>query len=488
MKYWIWLSQRSHLGNRRIPQLLERFGSAEGVYHAAEEELAQIPNLSRSCIHALMDKYLGDAEEILKQCKEKQIQVLCYGDEAYPQRLRGMMDPPVVLYYQGKIPAVDAMPVAAVIGTRKASVQGCQNAMMMGATLAESGCLVVSGGAKGIDTMALRGAMVTGKPVVCVLGSGVDVPYPEENEEMLRDIANNGWLVSEYPPGTPPFGHNFPVRNRIISGLSACVVVVEAGERSGALITASHALEQGRDVFVVAAPGSGQLSEGAGALLSQGAFLADTAWDILREYAELFPNTVKRLPLDAPFGAVHMTPSRQIASAVRLPVVNEDTPAPTAEQLAQEEKAIERYLAAREQKMERLSGLLEAQSEQWRVRREERQKAIRRLAKEARQTRQKKITGAAAAAEPLSREPKAEKKKLDNKPGQTYSDVQTKTILSSNERIIVETLAAGPCQIDDLIARSALASGKVLSVLTMLQIKGVVTQRPGKIFALTDQQ
>lgn len=293
-KYWVWLTQRTGLGTRRIAALLEHFGSAEAVFEADEPACAEVEGLSRACIPALMDKGLEEAEKTLEQCDRKGIRILTFGDDAYPKRLQNISDPPAVLYYQGHVPKVDELPLITVVGSRKASAYGNVCARQFGSQLAKAGCTVVSGGAAGIDTMGLTGAMAAGGQVVCVLGCGVDVAYPRANRDLFRDIAASGWLVSEYPPGTPPNGHHFPVRNRILSGLSVGVVVVEAGERSGALITASLALEQGRDVFAV--PGNVDIAcaKGSNRLLKEGAILAESGWEVAQEYEALFPDKIHR--------------------------------------------------------------------------------------------------------------------------------------------------------------------------------------------------
>lgn len=293
LKYWIWLTQRKGLGPRRIVALLRYFGTVEAVYLASEVEYAQVEELDRSCIAPLMEKDLSDAERVLEQCYRKRVNLLTIQDAGYPQRLKNIPDPPALLYYRGRVPAVDEEPTVAVVGTRKCSPYGLLCAKRFGFHLAGCGCTVVSGGARGIDTMALRGALSAARPVIAVLGCGVDVTYPPENESLFRDIEANGWLVSEYPPSSPPEGRNFPVRNRIISGLSLGVLVVEAGERSGALITAGLALEQGRDVFAI--PGNIDVAgnKGTNSLLKEGAIVADCGWDVAREYAPLFPDKIR---------------------------------------------------------------------------------------------------------------------------------------------------------------------------------------------------
>ncbi len=219
LKYWIWLSTRQNVSGAQAIALLSRFGSAVAIYQADEEALkrgsdAPVPP-------RLLDKSLTGAEIILQQCYQKNIHVMTIQDAQYPARLRSIDDPPIVLYYKGVFPAIDTSPVIAMVGTRKASAYGLMQAKRLGYQVAKSGGIVVSGGAEGIDTMCLTGALSADRPVIAVLGCGVDVVYPASNRTLFEDIAFHGCLISEYPPQTPALGSHFPVRNRIISALSS---------------------------------------------------------------------------------------------------------------------------------------------------------------------------------------------------------------------------------------------------------------------------
>ena len=202
----------------------------------------------------------------------------------------------MILYYRGVLPDFDNLPMIGIVGTRKASAYGLKIAERIGREAAQHGGIVVSGMAEGIDAMATRGALHAQMPAVGVLGCGVDQIYPRCNRELYLKMDRCGCLLSEYPPGTPPYRWNFPRRNRIISGISCGVLVVEAPQKSGALITARQALEQGRDVFVT--PGNiGVAScEGSNALLRDGAIMATCGWDILSEYVHRFPEKIQKEP------------------------------------------------------------------------------------------------------------------------------------------------------------------------------------------------
>lgn len=288
-KHWVWLATRSGIGVRGRAELLRRFGTAERIYAMDRAALQAEEGLRRSWLEPLLDKTLDGAERILAQCDRFDIRLLTYAEPAYPERLRNIADPPALLYYQGRLPDFDHEAAIAVVGSRRCSAYGLLHAKKFSRLIAASGGLVMSGGARGIDTMALQSAMDLPEPVVCVLACGLDIAYPPENGQLFAQIASRGCLLSEYPPGTSPMRGNFPVRNRILSGLSVGVLVVEASAQSGALITARLALEQGRDVFAI--PGNlGVAScEGTNRLLREGALMPENGWELLQEYTHLFP-------------------------------------------------------------------------------------------------------------------------------------------------------------------------------------------------------
>lgn len=291
--HWIWFSIRPNLSDRARAEILQHFHDAEDVYFADLQGLSVVEGLSEDALASLTDKNLAQAEEILRQCAGKGIHILTYRDAAYPMRLKAIADPPVVLYYKGRLPQMDALPLIAVVGTRDASAYGLTIAKRMGSQIAACGGIVVSGMASGVDGMAMRGALTADMPVVGVLGSGADVIYPRSNRSLYADVERNGCLLTEFPPGTPPAKWNFPRRNRIISGISCGVLVVEAPEKSGALITARQAADQGRDVFVV--PGNIDVAtcKGSNALLRDGGIPVSSGWDVVGEYAGLFPDKIQ---------------------------------------------------------------------------------------------------------------------------------------------------------------------------------------------------
>ena len=291
--HWIWFATRQKLNDRERAVLLDQFRDPEDIYFAEAGVLAQT-GLSEEKLEALADKDLTAAEEILTQCDEKQIHILTFRDAAYPLRLKNIADPPVVLYYKGKLPDMDGSPLISVVGTRSATPYGITAAKRMGFQLARCGGIVVSGVATGIDAAAMQGCLSAGGTVIGVLGCGADIVYPRSSRGLYLDTERHGCLLTEFPPGTEPYKWNFPRRNRIISGLSCGVLIVEAPEKSGALITARQAADQGRDVFVV--PGNIDMPSctGSNALLRDGAIAVSSGWDVMSEYEALFPGKIHK--------------------------------------------------------------------------------------------------------------------------------------------------------------------------------------------------
>ena len=417
--HWIWLAHRPGLSDRGRAALLQRFQDPEDIFYADRKTLAEVEGLSGTGLEALGDKSLDEAQSILKICRDKKLGILTFQDAAYPRRLRNISDPPAVLYYKGQIPDLESCPAIAVVGTRKASAYGLTTAKRMGYQIARCGGIVVSGMAYGIDGMATAGALTAGSPAVGVLGCGVDVVYPMSNRSLFRDMEEYGWLVSEFPPGYPPSRWTFPKRNRIISGMCNGVLVIEAPEKSGSLITARQAAEQGRDVFAV--PGNIDLPsfQGSNQLLRDGAIMVSSGWDVVSEYEGLYPNSVRK----------ELGQCRQTACPEEVQFA--------ADSGKQYEKVAQDI---------------------------QKPKQIRNL--------KKKLD-------------KIDKKDIDNTASRPYSVVDTDSIpLSDEERSVVQILEQGERLVDDVIAQTGLPAGKLLSLLTMLELKGVVRRLPGKRIAL----
>lgn len=394
--YWIWFAELKKVTLQQKHRLLEQFGDPEELYHLSPAALRKLGVE----LEALEEKDLRPAEQILQDCNSKGIRLLPVADAAYPAKLRNTWDAPVLLYYKGVLPDWDSVPFIGIVGTRKASAYGLQVAYQMGRQIAACGGHVVSGGAEGGDTAAMQGAIEAGRPVVGVLGCGVDVVYPYSNRRLFKAVAENGCLISEYSPGTKGMPWHFPARNRIISGLSNGVLVVEAPKKSGALITAQRALEQGRDVFVVPGNINTVTCEGSNALLQAGATPVFSGWDVVSCYEFLYPGKLKEHKAAYSFAG-----EQPAAKVAQKPIIPADT---------------------------------------WEI-------------------------------------PKnAKKKSIDNQRISNYSDLgNVFSALSDDEQAVLAQLSDVPQEPADLIAKLNMPSGKVLSILTMLTVKGVVRKHPG---------
>lgn len=300
VNYWLWLTTRKGVGHQNVLRVLEYFGTPERVYFAQREDLELVPGLPPQAIRGFLEKRMEESDAILGRCDQLGVQIMTIQDSDYPERLRQIDDPPVVLYILGHRIRFDEEAAMGIVGTRTPSAYGQEVAPQLGLELARCGALLVSGIAQGIDSLALRGALKGGGRVVSVLAGGVDVPYPKENRYLYQDVAAVGALISEYPPGTRPKAEHFPIRNRLISGLSIGVVAVECARFSGTMLTINHALEQNRDVCAV--PGSifAPMSQGPNWLLQQGARPVTSGEDILMGYWDQFPQKLTHAPAMEP--------------------------------------------------------------------------------------------------------------------------------------------------------------------------------------------
>ena len=399
-KYWIWLSSLRGVGAATAVKLLDKMGSPENIFFADRDTYILNGVASREA-DLLMDKNLARTAQIMDACKEQGIRMLPLGDAEYPERLRNIYDPPVVLYIKGTLPVMDEEAAVAIAGTRKCTPYGIKTSERMGYELTREGCLVVSGLAKGIDSAAAKGALRAGGKVIGVLGCGPDIVYPPENRSLFEDVSAVGAIVSEYPPGTEVNARHFPARNRIISGLSCGVVIIEAPKKSGSLITAARALEQGRDVFAVPANADSLASEGSNLLIKDGAIPVISGKDVADEYRHVYPNKVKD-------------------GKNLIPITPEA-----------ERRLIESELSDKKEKL------------------------------------------------------KAVKKVIDNKNSEDYDLKKREFSLSDDEQKICDAIGRACVHVDDIIEKSGMPAGKVMALLTMLEIKGAIVQEFGKTFRLS---
>ncbi|MEN6371120.1 MAG: DNA-processing protein DprA [Armatimonadota bacterium] len=281
IRSWLRLS-KLELAPRRATALVERFGSPEAVFSATETELRSVEGLTGRSLEKLLSPEPSDLDRSLDTLQEKNIRLISFQDKDYPANLQQIIDPPVVLFVRGELKEPDKFAIA-IVGSRRASIYGRSMAERIAKDLSNRGLTVISGGARGIDAMAHKGSLAAGGRTVAVLGCGIDICYPTEHKELFDRVAENGAVVSEFSPGTPPEGWRFPARNRIISGLSIGLLVIQAPASSGALITARYAQEQGRDIFVLPGNVDDVRNQGCHALIRDGATLVESADQIMED-------------------------------------------------------------------------------------------------------------------------------------------------------------------------------------------------------------
>lgn len=304
------------IGPRTANLLLDQFGSPANVFAASRETLLA-EGVKPATIEQLQDtEILDKAQAEIERLETLGAQVVTLADESYPPMLREIYDPPIALYVQGDLNVALASPALAVVGSRRCSTYGTNAANFLARELAAHGVTIVSGLARGIDGAAHRGALEAGGKTIGVIGTGMDVIYPKEHKKLAEEMIATGAIVSEFPLGTPPLAQNFPYRNRVISGLCFGVLVVEASEHSGSLITARLATEQGREVFAVPGNITSQTSFGPNFLIKDGAKLVQHWRDVVEE----FPQSIKEalLGVESKSKAKDATPAQPAFEEVAL--------------------------------------------------------------------------------------------------------------------------------------------------------------------------
>ena len=320
LEYWIWLSAAA-VSPKGKAALLENYGDPESAFRSPKGSYALIPGLTPLEAERLEERNLSSVSRILGQCESQNLRVITYQDAAYPARLRNIFAPPVVLYQKGSLPDVDKEVLISVIGTRKASVYGLKTGRDLAYQICRCGGAVVSLLTAGIDTEAARGALLADGCCVGILGTA----HEENHSALGQELAVRGALLSEYPPGTRSQKQFFRDRNRIAAGLSLGVVVVEAPERSGTLLFAQEALEQGKELFAVPGNVNAENSAGTLAMLKDGAKLVTCGWDVLEDFQRLFPRQLHDAGRhDAPFTERTVPPPPAVREEEQKPVDKEE--------------------------------------------------------------------------------------------------------------------------------------------------------------------
>lgn len=291
--YYVWLSLALGPQNPRYSALLAAFGNAKDIYDE-EDYIKRIPTLklSETQLRRLNNKNLDKAMEICAKCVNGGYGILTYHDRLFPDRLKIISSPPPLLYYRGKLKNLNEECLISLVGTRSMTNYGRQVTRQFSRAFAASGAVVVSGMAKGVDSEAHSGCLEENGYTVAVLGTGIDNPYPKESVGLYHEIIKRGLVISEFYPGSPAHAHNFPIRNRVISGISSATVITEAGSRSGALITAKLAIMQGKDVFALPGLTGSEQSTGTNMLLQKGVSLAYRPSDVLSKLELVYPDKI----------------------------------------------------------------------------------------------------------------------------------------------------------------------------------------------------
>ncbi len=460
----IWLALRCGPANTEFRFLLDKYGSAYDLFGTDDAELEQLP-ISPRLRAALSDKSLQEAHRIATYCRENGVGILFWTDEQYPASLRPLRDPPALLYYRGRLPALGHRLCISVVGTRSMSEYGKRMAYKIGYELAAAGTVVISGMALGNDSVATAGAIAAGGATVAVLGCGIDVVYPREHERLFEAITEDGAVMTEFAPGTPPLGRNFPIRNRIISGLSQGTVVVEGDLKSGALITARTAILQGRDIY--AFPGNvGELNAaGTNRLISDGAAVALGARDVLENYAFLYRDS---LNMDA-LAAAQSRSELQEATLDRLGVYTRTRPVEPTPPVAPQDRTV----SARPRK-----------------------KSAPRTGAEQQRTPQSAVSGMTAGVGAT----KAEASKTEMPTSRTtdrtampetraprtppLGDASSQVLdtLTKIQRGIFEALPFDHAVPIDYLTREGFTMSEIMASMTILEIKGLTVTLPGGLY------
>ena len=283
-KYYIWMALALGYSTPKHKAISALYPDISVFYNGGKSEWTLSGVLNSKDIEALADTPLSAAYAVIDRCNKLGISILSMDDPAYPDRLKEIYDPPAVLYMKGRLPDFNSRLAIAMVGTRNATAYGKMASHVLAGSLAKVGVIIISGGAVGIDSISHTAALEADGVTLCVLGCGIGFPYLTSNSKLRRDIAVKGAVLSEYPPDYPPGKYTFPERNRLISALSDGVVVVEAGEKSGSLITARKAIEQNRDVFAVMGNITSPYSQGTNALIKDGAVPVTDFTDITSYY------------------------------------------------------------------------------------------------------------------------------------------------------------------------------------------------------------
>lgn len=450
--HYIWLSDTLRPGSRTPKILLEAMGGIEKVYSAGKDEYLAL-GIQTSEVQRLLDKDLTIASGHLAYCKTEHIGFLCYEDPYYPERLRIIDNPPPMFYYRGRLKMLDDYPCFAMVGTRKCSESGFRLAYKTAYECAASGAVIVNGMAAGIDGACIAGALDANAYAIGVIGCGIDRIYPSENKELFYRLSANGLILSEFPPFSEPKGSNFPVRNRVISGLCVASVIYEAdAEKSGAMITAEHALTQGRRLFAVPGKPYDRLYSGSLELIKNGATVLTEASDILMEYAMMFPHRINTHHIS--------TPSPELLDAhIKKHFKKSDKPVITQISETNKDKAPS-YIKSTERQ----------------------EKAKKAASAKFTEKAEEKLNASSAV--------KASARNVEKAPEEVKAPSAKKvdtSLLSETEKKIYYLFCEKHILTPDEIVSYGISIADVLSSITLLEVYGYISAKPGGHYELNEQ-
>ncbi len=448
---WIWLAEKCGAGSSEILRLVEKIGSIEDIYAADYDVYSEIGVSERLC-EDLCDKNTDKAQKIINYCQMANVGILTYESYDYPASLRSLKNPPAVLYYIGKLPDFNRSLCISIVGTRKMSEYGMHAAYKIAYEVASSGAVVVSGMALGIDGIASCAAIAAKGKTVAILGCGIDIAYPKEHKKLREIIRQNGAVMTEYAPGTEPRGMNFPVRNRIISGLSQGTVVVDADKNSGSIITAKNAILQGRDVYAVPANIDSENSSGTNSLIRDGAQAVLCGNDIIRNYMYIYRDRLNVMKMVNSEKHSDFNPDvvRNMGIAVRVM---------PAEPKSDKLDAVAR--AERGKRSDQAQSENNVEAEMPKFKTETPKKLEKKPEKSA------EIPGESF-------------KTPESKQGDDSAKILEK--LSEKQRKIFDEMPLDRAVTVDYLTKTGFALGEVISALTVLEIKGLVSSLPGALY------
>ena len=459
---WIWLSQRCGIASTDVLTLVSRLGKIDAIYSADFDTYVSL-GIDERTADKLCDKNLDAAYSIISWCEKNKVGILPFDSEYFPQSLRALKDPPCVLYFRGKLPDFNSELCISVVGTRKMSEYGMKSAYKIAYEIAASGVVTVSGMALGIDGVAACASIAAKGRTVAVLGSGIDVIYPKEHKELYNRILERGAVITEYPPSTRPYGYNFPVRNRLISGLGTGTLVVDAPEGSGALITAKKAIIQGKDIYAVPGNISEENSTGTNGLIRDGATAVSCGRDVVGGYAFLYRKNVDLQKLARaeshsdfdPSQLMSMRVSTRIAVPAKEPIENHKI------DYAQKQESTEGYEGFESFKEKLIKSARES------AKKDTNTKAKTKQTK-AKVTKEQNSSAVEPARESAQRSGDNSQKILES--------------LSPRQREIFSEMPMDKPVTVDYFTKTGYAMGEVMSALTMLEIKGLISSLPGALY------